>query len=576
MPNIPFLSLDSSENIGSSMGAAPFSSGSDREAFDSLLREAGSAIEESSAEPERSDSVPVSRKSTDEPAPDSSETAPENDDVAAVSGENSNDSGDDVAAVPGENSNDSGEVDSGEGRESSSESGEESKTPAALEEPSADGQGPANNVQTAVVGPMAMIFVQNMNPAPLAGTGGGETSEAPGASLQGVPLISTSSGVSADGGEASPGGSAPRKAVAPSRPGNVQFALDGEAETAARSATPAPGTQKTEVIPAAPVVPADAAVIQAKPLQGAPAEGEAAVSVPTPIPNAGQTGVSAPSELNANINAVSLAAGTAPEVVGAQVQPDGVPVQPNVAPAEPGQEMGKANPEADFKNSQLIRTDIDASAPVNPAQAEGAGAVRDEGVVLQKTDAPLEGIAGRGEADSLSARLDGAADSQATAPQAGSRAESILKLQVQRQLLEATVSRLKIALRDGVAQARIRLNPPSLGRMEIRLQVESHTLNARVTVESAWVKDAVMSNLRELRETLQEQGVEVEQFTVDIDAGTNGKKSSGGFEGGAFGDEFLSMPGPNGEVELAAIQAEDAIAPGPVGSGGAGSVDFFA
>ena len=554
MPNIPFLSLDSSENIGSSMGAAPFSSGSDREAFDSLLREAGSAIEESSAEPERSDSVPVSRKSTDEPAPDSSETAPENDDVAAVSGENSNDSG---------------EVDSGEGRESSSESGEESKTPAALEEPSADGQGPANNVQTAVVGPMAMIFVQNMNPAPLAGTGGGETSEAPGASLQGVPLISTSSGVSADGGEASPGGSAPRKAVAPSRPGNVQFALDGEAETAARSATPAPGTQKTEVIPAAPVVPADAAVIQAKPLQGAPAEGEAAVSVPTPIPNAGQTGVSAPSELNANINAVSLAAGTAPEVVGAQVQP-------NVAPADPGQEMGKANPEADFKNSQLIRIDIDASAPVNPAQAEGAGAVRDEGVVLQKTDAPLEGIAGRGEADSLSARLDGAADSQATAPQAGSRAESILKLQVQRQLLEATVSRLKIALRDGVAQARIRLNPPSLGRMEIRLQVESHTLNARVTVESAWVKDAVMSNLRELRETLQEQGVEVEQFTVDIDAGTNGKKSSGGFEGGAFGDEFLSMPGPNGEVELAAIQAEDAIAPGPVGSGGAGSVDFFA
>jgi len=112
--------------------------------------------------------------------------------------------------------------------------------------------------------------------------------------------------------------------------------------------------------------------------------------------------------------------------------------------------------------------------------------------------------------------------------------------------------------------------------MEIRLQVESHTLNARVTVESAWVKDAVMSNLRELRETLQEQGVEVEQFTVDIDAGTNGKKSSGGFKGGAFGDEFLSMPGPNGEVELAAIQAEDAIAPGPVGSGGAGSVDFFA
>ena len=235
-----------------------------------------------------------------------------------------------------------------------------------------------------------------------------------------------------------------------------------------------------------------------------------------------------------------------------------------------------SGPGADFKNSRLIRTDIDASAPVNPAQAEGAGAVRDEGVVLQKTDAPLGGIAGTGEADSLSARLDGAADSQATAPQAGSRAEAILKLQVQRQLLEATVARLKIALRDGVAQARIRLDPPSLGRMEIRLQVESHTLNARVTVESAWVKDAVMSNLKELRETLQEQGVEVEQFTVDIDSGTNGKKSSGGFEGGAFGDEFLSKPGPNGEVELAAIQAEDAIAPDAVGSGGAGSVDFFA
>ena len=649
MANIPLLSLDSSESLGGSMGAAPSSSGNDQDAFDSLLREAGSALKDSSVEPERSDSLPVSKKSVDELAPDSSEPVPE---------------GEEVKAVSAENPNDSEEVDSGDRNESSSDSQEQSKTSTVSERPSADDRNPVHNGQSPVAGNLAMIFIQNNEsassvekPGVAAEKPGVENFGAPRAFLQGAQLDSTSLGVSTEGSEESSKVLVSREAVASFRPVDVQHALQGEAEGITRSATPAPVTLNSKNVsvpspvpaneapsttprpatlnsenvptvsatsieepppgipqkvtlnsekgsessaipvdgtpsatrkpvalngekgPAASVVPA---IIQAKPLRGVSIEGKAAM--PVPVHNAGQAGDSAPIELSGNVNAASIAAGTAPEEAEALAQFGQKTANANkfgkAAPkaAEPVMGSDTSGQEADIKNFQLNRTEINNVVSVKPVQAEGAGPLRDEAVVPLKSS-PLgspEGIVGTGETDALSARLESAADSRATLPQAGSQAESILKMQVQRQLLEATISRLNIALRDGTAQARIRLEPPSLGRMEIKLQVESSTLNAKVTVENAWVRDTVMSNLRELRETLQDQGVEVEQFTVDIDAGEDGKNPDGRFEDGAFGDEFLSTLGPNEESELAAIQAEGDIVPSAMGSGGTGSVDFFA
>ena len=65
-------------------------------------------------------------------------------------------------------------------------------------------------------------------------------------------------------------------------------------------------------------------------------------------------------------------------------------------------------------------------------------------------------------------------------------------------------------------EIRLRLSPPELGSLRVEIQLREGTLSARLQTETESARHMLLDNLPQLRERLQEQGIKVEQFNVDV------------------------------------------------------------
>jgi flagellar hook-length control protein FliK len=68
---------------------------------------------------------------------------------------------------------------------------------------------------------------------------------------------------------------------------------------------------------------------------------------------------------------------------------------------------------------------------------------------------------------------------------------------------------------------RIKIQPESLGKIDVQLKVIGNQMVARMDVESSLVRQVVESNLGQLKETLQENGIKVESISVDVSTGND-------------------------------------------------------
>ncbi len=82
---------------------------------------------------------------------------------------------------------------------------------------------------------------------------------------------------------------------------------------------------------------------------------------------------------------------------------------------------------------------------------------------------------------------------------------------------------------DG-GQLQLRLHPPQLGSLAVRVQVEGGSLSAKLTAESEAAKEVILEGLPMLRKRLADQGVEITQFQVDVSSGTSDMFTSGNSE----------------------------------------------
>jgi flagellar hook-length control protein FliK len=60
------------------------------------------------------------------------------------------------------------------------------------------------------------------------------------------------------------------------------------------------------------------------------------------------------------------------------------------------------------------------------------------------------------------------------------------------------------------------LKPDHLGKLKMKIAVEHQVVTAQFTVESEQVKHIIETNLVQLRKSLQEAGVQVENLTVTV------------------------------------------------------------
>lgn len=86
---------------------------------------------------------------------------------------------------------------------------------------------------------------------------------------------------------------------------------------------------------------------------------------------------------------------------------------------------------------------------------------------------------------------------------------------------------------EGRHRASIIVDPPALGRVEVELASGTAGVEASIRVASEQLKQFVQDHIAQLRLHLQQQGVQLTGFTVDIsDHGKEGRRETGGRAGG--------------------------------------------
>jgi len=95
---------------------------------------------------------------------------------------------------------------------------------------------------------------------------------------------------------------------------------------------------------------------------------------------------------------------------------------------------------------------------------------------------------------------------------------------VEQQIITGIVRQVTVMQRDGISSVVLRLEPPSLGKMKLDILTEHSKVTGRIVVESVEVKELIQHGLAELRNSLAQNGMQVESF--DVQVGHNGGTDS--------------------------------------------------
>ena len=108
----------------------------------------------------------------------------------------------------------------------------------------------------------------------------------------------------------------------------------------------------------------------------------------------------------------------------------------------------------------------------------------------------------------------------------GAQGEATLPTQIvsSDQVIIQIANKLQPQLGRGFQQAVIDLEPPSLGRLHIRLVFEDSALSAQVQARNGMVSEIVRGNLAQLRNALSEHGIQIDNFHVT--SGDSGQQDS--------------------------------------------------
>jgi len=153
-----------------------------------------------------------------------------------------------------------------------------------------------------------------------------------------------------------------------------------------------------------------------------------------------------------------------------------------------------------------------------------------------------------------------AADSEAEAVQEQvqvqvPRQQTVSKAEVINQI----VKKAEIVMSDAQHEMRMQLEPENLGKLTLKVAVERGLITAKFVAESYEVKQVIESSFNELKDMLQEKGLEVQNLSVSVGHDKEGYNNSNTFQqwketvrlnarsisrGGSYGDHQESEGTP--------------------------------
>ena len=88
-------------------------------------------------------------------------------------------------------------------------------------------------------------------------------------------------------------------------------------------------------------------------------------------------------------------------------------------------------------------------------------------------------------------------------------------------VINQIVENAQIIVKGDKKEIKIHLDPPSLGSIHMKVTMESHSMKVTAIADTPYVKEVIESNLNELKRSLADSGIKVEQFSVFVGHGYN-------------------------------------------------------
>ena len=88
-----------------------------------------------------------------------------------------------------------------------------------------------------------------------------------------------------------------------------------------------------------------------------------------------------------------------------------------------------------------------------------------------------------------------------------------------REVANQIFEKIKVDVKPGVSEIKMNLRPESLGEVSLRIASQNGIITAHFVAESQRVKEIIESNLNQLKDSLEEQGVTVSDLSVSVSTG---------------------------------------------------------
>ncbi|WP_052729887.1 flagellar hook-length control protein FliK [Photobacterium halotolerans] len=111
---------------------------------------------------------------------------------------------------------------------------------------------------------------------------------------------------------------------------------------------------------------------------------------------------------------------------------------------------------------------------------------------------------------------------------------------------EQLAERVQMLMSKNLKHVDIRLDPPELGRMQIKLAINNDQASVQFQVGNAQTRDLIEQAMPRLRELLQQQGIQLTQGSVQQDSNP---QFAGQHSGSQPGEEGMARGGQNGQSQ---------------------------
>lgn len=214
--------------------------------------------------------------------------------------------------------------------------------------------------------------------------------------------------------------------------------------------------------------------------------------------------------------------------------------------------------------NSLTENGLEAAEEQTMAELTALSAEEEAASTLEGTERPVDPVSPK--AEQVNPAVQSPASVQNVLPAEAAPVE--VTSQQMADNIERIEQVMRLSVRRNLQRVSLQLSPPQLGRITMRIQVRNGAMSAVIQTENVDARNLLSQGIEQLRQNLQVQGIDLEQFDVNLsdremEEGRDGRWTSGqrssSRDGGTRGG---TGSGEGGEGNAFAAEEETAQTPG--------------